>query len=114
MTQFTAPPFAGPLMVHALARNWWLILLRGIAAVIFGVLTFAWPGITLVTLILLYGVFALADGVLALVAAIMGGHPAPRWWLAIVGLLGLGAGLITLMMPGITALILVYCIAFWA
>jgi uncharacterized membrane protein HdeD (DUF308 family) len=108
------PPFAAPAMVHALARNWWLILLRGICAVIFGLLTFAWPGVTLAVLVLFYGAFAFADGVLALVAAVMGGQPAPRWWLAIVGVLGLAAGLITLVMPGITALILLYCIAFWA
>ncbi len=108
------PALAGSLMVHALAKNWWLILLRGIAAVIFGVLTFAWPGVTLLTLVLLYGAFALVDGALALVAAIMGGQPAPRWWLALVGLLGLVAGLITLALPGITAVILLYCIAFWA
>ncbi len=108
------PALAGSLMVHALAKNWWLILLRGIAAVIFGVLTFAWPGVTLLTLVMLYGAFALVDGALALVAAIMGGQPAPRWWLALVGLLGLVAGLITLALPGITAVILLYCIAFWA
>jgi uncharacterized membrane protein HdeD (DUF308 family) len=107
-------PFAGPLMVHALAKNWWLILLRGLCAVIFGVLTFAWPGVTLVTLVLFYGAFAFADGILALIAAVMGGAPAPRWWLAIVGLLGIAAGLVTLMVPGITALFLLYCIAFWA
>jgi uncharacterized membrane protein HdeD (DUF308 family) len=101
-------------MVHALAKNWWLILLRGICAVIFGLLTFAWPGVTLAVLVLFYGAFAFVDGVLALVAAVMGGQPAPRWWLAIVGVLGLAAGLITLVMPGITALILLYCIAFWA
>ena len=107
-------PTFGPVMVQALAKNWWLILLRGIAAVIFGVLTFAWPGVTLITLVLLYGAFALADGVLALIAAVTGGSPAPRWWLAIVGLLGIGAGLITLVLPGISALVLLYCIAFWA
>jgi hypothetical protein len=75
-------------MVHALAKNWWLLLLRGIAAIIFGVLAFAWPGVTLLTLILFYGAFALVDGVLAIIAAITGGAPGPRWWLAIVGLLG--------------------------
>ena len=101
-------------MLHALARNWWLILLRGICAIIFGVLTFIWPGVTLVTLVLFYGAFALVDGVLALVAAIRGGAPAPRWWLAIVGLLGIAVGLITCFMPGITALVLLYFIAFWA
>ena len=56
-------------MLDGLARNWWLILLRGICAIIFGVLTFVWPGLTLVTLILLYGVFALFDGGLAIGAA---------------------------------------------
>jgi uncharacterized membrane protein HdeD (DUF308 family) len=102
------------LMLHALARNWWLLLLRGIFAILFGVLTFLWPGLTLITLVLLYGAYALVDGAFALAAAIMGGAPAPRWWLAIVGLLGIVVGLITLVMPGITALVLLYFIAFWA
>jgi uncharacterized membrane protein HdeD (DUF308 family) len=101
-------------MLHALARNWWLTLLRGVCAVIFGVLAFVWPGITLVTLVLLYGAFALVDGVLSLAAAIMGGAPAPRWWLALVGLLGIAAGLVALFLPGMTALVLLYVIAFWA
>jgi uncharacterized membrane protein HdeD (DUF308 family) len=82
-------------MLDALARNWWLLLLRGIAAIVFGVLTFVWPGITLLTLLFLYGAFALVDGILALAAAIMGDVPAPRWWLAIVGLFGLAAGILT-------------------
>jgi uncharacterized membrane protein HdeD (DUF308 family) len=104
----------GSAMVHALAKNWWLLLLRGVAAIIFGLLTFAWPGLTLLTLILFYGAFALIDGVLAIIAAITGGAPAPRWWLAIVGLLGIGAGLLTFLMPGLTALVLLYFIAGWA
>jgi hypothetical protein len=53
----------GSAMVHALAKNWWLLLLRGVAAIIFGVLAFAWPGVTLLTLILFYGAFALAETV---------------------------------------------------
>lgn len=101
-------------MVHALAKNWWLLLLRGVAAIIFGLLAFVWPGLTLLTLILFYGAFALVDGVLAIVAAITGGAAAPRWWLAIVGLLGIAAGLLTFMMPGLTALVLLYFIAGWA
>ena len=104
----------GVAMVHALAKNWWLLLLRGIAAIIFGVLAFAWPGITLLTLILFYGAFALVDGVLAVIAAITGGAPAPRWWLAIIGLLGIAAGLLTFLMPGLTALVLLFFIAGWA
>ena len=97
-----------------MAKNWWLLLLRGIAAIIFGLLTFAWPGLTLLTLILFYGAFALVDGVLAIIAAITGGAPTPRWWLAIVGLLGIAAGLLTFLMPGLTALVLLYLIAGWA
>ena len=104
----------GVAMVHALAKNWWLLLLRGIAAIIFGVLAFAWPGITLLTLILFYGAFALVDGVLAVIAAITGGAPAPRWWLAVIGLLGISAGLLTFLMPGLTALVLLFFIAGWA
>jgi uncharacterized membrane protein HdeD (DUF308 family) len=101
-------------LARALAKNWWLILLRGICAVIFGVLTFAWPGVTLAVLVLFYGAFAFVDGLLALIAAVMGGQPAPRWWLAIVGVLGIAVGIVTLMMPGMTALVLLYFIAFWA
>jgi uncharacterized membrane protein HdeD (DUF308 family) len=101
-------------MVHALAKNWWLLLLRGIAAIIFGVLAFAWPGLTLLTLILFYGAFALVDGVLAIIAAITGGAPGPRWWLVIVGLLGIAAGLLTFLMPGLSALVLLFFIAGWA
>src|SRR5262245_22573503 len=62
----------GRPMLHALAKCWWLLLLRGIAAVLFGLLAFIWPGLTLVTLVLLYGAFALVDGVISLVAAFTG------------------------------------------
>ncbi len=104
----------GSAMLHALAKNWWMLLLRGIAAILFGALALAWPGMTLVTLILFYGAYVLVDGVLAIVAAITGGTLAPRWWLAIVGLLGIAAGLLTFLMPGVTALVLLYFIAGWA
>src|SRR5215813_7130203 len=86
ISEVGALPAAPRIMVHALAANWWLIFLRGLCAVLFGVLAFIWPGVTLVTLVLLYGAYALADGVLALIAAVKGGAPAPRWWLALVGL----------------------------
>lgn len=115
-TTYPGDIISRPLLA-GLAKNWWLILLRGICAVIFGVLAFVWPGVTLVTLVLLYGLFALADGILSLLAAVTGDKgdsPAPRWWLAVVGLLGLAAGLITLFWPGMTALVLLIFIAAWA
>ena len=102
-------------MLHVLAKNWWLLLLRGIASIIFGVLAFIWPGLTLVTLVLFYGAFALVDGVIALIAAFKGSaKPAPTWWLVIVGLLGIAVGLATFVVPGITAIALVLFIGAWA
>jgi uncharacterized membrane protein HdeD (DUF308 family) len=101
-------------LLPALARYWWLILLRGIAAIIFGVLAFIWPGITLVTLVLFFGAFTLVDGVLALAHAIMGGKVGSRWWLALIGVLGILVGLLTFMWPGLTALVLLVFIASWA
>ena len=102
-------------MLHALAKGWWLLLLRGIAAIVFGVLAFVWPGLTLVTLVLFYGAFALVDGVIALVAAFTGGaKPLPTWWLVVVGLLGIAAGIATFVMPGITAILLVLFMGVWA
>jgi uncharacterized membrane protein HdeD (DUF308 family) len=104
----------GASLLHGLASNWWLEVLRGVAAIIFGILAFAWPGITLLTLVLFWGAFALVDGVLAIIAAVKGGNPMPRWWLAIVGIAGLAAGALTFLMPGLTALVLVTFIAVWA
>jgi len=100
--------------MDALARNWWLIFLRGICAVIFGVLTFFWPGLTLLTLVLFYGAFSLLDGAFSIAAAVKGGAPMPRWWLALVGLLGIGVGVITLFWPQITGFVLLLFIAGWA
>ncbi len=101
-------------VLHLLARNWWLLLLRGIVAILFGLLAFAWPALTLVSLILLYGAYAGADGLLALAAALRGGTVAPRWWLVLVGLLSLGAAVATFVYPGLTALVLLTFIGFWA
>ena len=104
------------LLLRELAENWWLLLLRGIAAIAFGILAFGWPGLTLLALTLMWGIYAIADGVLALWAAIAskGGEMAPRWWLAIVGIAGVIAGLLTFVWPGMTALILLIFIASWA
>ena len=102
-------------MLESLAKNWWLMLLRGIVAILFGVLAFVWPGVTLLTLVLFYGAYALVDGALAIGAAVAGpGTAGPRWWLAVVGVLGVAAGLLTFLWPGITAIVLLYFIAGWA
>jgi uncharacterized membrane protein HdeD (DUF308 family) len=103
-----------PPLRDLLAKSWWLLLLRGLAGVLFGVLAFFWPGVTLATLVLFWGAFVLVDGVLSLVAAIRGGGAGARWWLALVGLAGIGAGIMTFAYPGLTSLVLLFVIAIWA
>src|SRR5579864_1082180 len=99
-------------MLHSLARNWWALALRGLVAVLFGLLTFFVPGITLVTLVLLFGAYALVDGVFNVVAffRLMSHY----WALLIEGVIGIIAGILTFAWPAITALALLYVIAFWA
>jgi uncharacterized membrane protein HdeD (DUF308 family) len=110
----TFSPLARAELLSLLARNWWLILLRGIFAVVFGLIAFGWPGLTLLTLVLLFGAYALLDGAVAIWAGIAGGDPAPRWWLLLVGLVGVAAGVVALLLPGFTALMLLLFIAAWA
>jgi uncharacterized membrane protein HdeD (DUF308 family) len=109
------PHLHSPLL-QEMTRRWWLLLLRGIAAIVFGVLAFMWPGLTLFTLVILYGAFALVDGVIALAGAIArrGGGAVPGWWLALTGILDIAVGLIALFWPGITALVLILFIGAWA
>jgi uncharacterized membrane protein HdeD (DUF308 family) len=102
-------------LLYELSKHWWLLLMRGIAAIVFGVLAFIWPGLTLLTLVILYGVFAIVDGVLALAAA-FGRTDAevPRWWFLFTGILDIAAGVIAMFWPGITALVLIIFIGAWA
>lgn len=95
------------------ARNWWVVVLRGVAALIFGILALVQPGITLAALILLFGMYALVDGVFA-VGAGLGAPEGSRWWIVLGGLTAIGIGVLTLMNPGATALALVVFIgALW-
>jgi len=89
-TRTQSGPISPLALLHELADNWWLVLLRGIAAIAFGILAFFWPAIALVTLVFLWGTYALVDGVFALAAAIagVGGEVVPRWWLVLVGIDG--------------------------
>ena len=102
-------------IVAPLARHWWVFLIRGIAALAFALVGFFYPEATLVTLVLFYGAYALVDGVFAAVSAIRGKEGmGPRWWLALVGVLGIVAGLVTFAWPGITTLALLMVIGVWA
>jgi uncharacterized membrane protein HdeD (DUF308 family) len=107
-------PVASALL-GKLAENWWLLLLRGLAAIAFGVLAFLWPGITLVALTYLFGIYAIVDGVVAIWAAFNApGDAGPRWWLGLSGVVSIIAGIVAFAYTGITALVLLVFIAVWA
>lgn len=97
-------------MVRTLAQHWWVLLLRGLLAILFGVLTFARPAITIVVLVLFWGAYALVDGIFEVIAGMRA-----KWGsLIFLGILGIAAGIVTFLWPGITAIVLLYIIAFWA
>jgi uncharacterized membrane protein HdeD (DUF308 family) len=103
------------LVLANLARNWWVFVLRGIVAILFGVLAFVRPGITLEALVLLFAFWALFDGVLALIGSVGAAEAHEPWWpFVLMGLLGIAAGLVALRWPGITALALLLIIAYWS
>lgn len=101
-------------MLTYLSKHWWLLLLRGVAAIIFGLLAWTLPGITLWAVVLLFGAYAIVDGVIAIVNSFSGAGRQHRWSLLFMGLVGIAAGIIAFGWPGITALALLWVVAFWA
>jgi uncharacterized membrane protein HdeD (DUF308 family) len=95
---------------RVLTQHWWVVLLRGVLAILFGVLAYAWPGVTLAALVLIWGAYALVDGLFEVVAGIRG-----KWGsLVVLGLVGIAAGIVAFLWPGLTAITLVWVFAFWA
>jgi uncharacterized membrane protein HdeD (DUF308 family) len=104
-----------PSIMDLFTKNWWVILLRGIVTILFGILAMTRPGMTLAVLVLLFGIYALIDGVFALFSAIGGWqHREDRWLLVLEGLIGIGAGFATLHAPVLTTVVLLFFIAVWA
>lgn len=101
-------------MLEFLAKNWWVLVVRGVAAVLFGVATFVWPVISLAVLVLMWGAYALVDGVFAVVGSFKAGREGFPWWLFLTGLAGIAAGVFTFVNPAITALALLTLIAAFA
>jgi len=98
-----------------LSRNWWLMLLRGIAAIVFGVLIFAKPQISLQVLVYLFGVYVLVEGILGIAVAVQARGELDSWGVLFLwGLFGVAVGVLTFVKPEITALALLFYIALWA
>ena len=105
----------GGKLAGILRRTWWLLLLRGLMAIAFGVLSWVQPGISLAALVMLFGVYALIDGVAGVWASMAGHNDDGHWWVLLLwGVVGVGVGTLTLSAPGLTALALLFYIALWA
>src|SRR5215813_4607255 len=103
------------MMIETLKRHWWVPVIRGFAAIVFGIIARVYPGLTIATLVLFFGAWVLIDGIFRIAGAI--GHHAsdPDWgWQLVIGILGIIVGLLTFHAPQITALALVIYIAAWA
>ncbi|MGE5570401.1 MAG: HdeD family acid-resistance protein [Rhodospirillales bacterium] len=102
-------------MPTVIARNWWSMLIRGIAAVVFGILALSWPGKTFALLVVLFGAFALVHGIAAIAGAVRKSRGQERWGgLLLEGIVGVAAGIIAFAWPAITGLALVLLISAWA
>ncbi len=102
-------------MLSMLSRYWWVLALRGVFAILFGIMALIWPGLTLTTLILLFGVYVLVDGVFAVINGIRSYGERERWWAELLeGIIGIVVGIVTFVWLDLTALTLLTIIAVWA
>ena len=101
-------------VLPSLARHWWVFLVRGLVAIAFGLVAFFYPVATLYTFILFYAVFSIVDGLFAVVSAVRERGMGARWWLALIGVLGVVAGAAAYLWPGLTALAVLTLIGIWA
>lgn len=102
-------------MLEALAKNWWLVALRGFLALLLGIIILVIPKVAVAFLVIFIGIYALVDGVFALVMAIANRpRHRDRWWLLFEGIIGILAGIVILASPLMAEILLIYFIAFWA
>ena len=102
-------------MNMVLVRNWWALALRGVAAMLFGLLALFMPAFTVVWLVLLFGAYVFVDGVFSIIAGIRAAERHERWWpFALEGLASVVLGVLAFVMPAATALVLLYFVSAWA
>ncbi|HSB01394.1 MAG TPA: HdeD family acid-resistance protein [Anaerolineales bacterium] len=98
-----------------LFRNWWHFAVRGLLAIVFGIMALIWPETTKLALVLLFGAFALVDGIFAVTTGIAARGYLERWWAILLeGITGIIIAVLTFFWPNITAFVLLYFIAAWA
>lgn len=100
-------------MFEVLTRKWWVVALRGVLAILFGIVAFVYPGATVLSLVLIFGAYALVDGVFAIFAAFGSGGRDTAWHI-LEGIGGIAVGIVTFLYPGISAQALIYLIGFYA
>ncbi len=102
-------------VVQTVRRNWWLLVLRGVFAIIFGLIALFYPSIALYALIIVFGVYAIIDGIAAVVIAIQERGSLSRWgWVLFEGIISILAGIVAFVYPGLTALVFLYIVAIYA
>lgn len=102
-------------MLNAMTTSWWMLVIRGILAVLFGVLAIIVPGITLSLLVIMFGAYVLVEGAINIYIAFRTRQLYAHWWIGLLeGIAGVSVGILTFIWPGITGIILLYLIAAWA
>jgi uncharacterized membrane protein HdeD (DUF308 family) len=102
-------------MNDMLANNWWTVALRGVVAIVFGIAAFAMPIVTMLSLVMVFAAFSFVDGVLGIIMSVRGARKGERWiWLLLNGILGIVAGAVAALWPGMTVLAFVILVAAWA
>ncbi|MGI8405765.1 MAG: HdeD family acid-resistance protein [Thermomicrobiales bacterium] len=102
-------------MLGMVSRNWWVFVLRGVLAILFGIVAWVWPGLTVTAFVFLFGAYAFVNGIFAIINGIASFGENRRWWAELlVGIAGIVLGFLTFVWPRVTALALLYLIAAWA
>jgi len=102
-------------MYSVLVRNWWAFVFRAIFAIIFGLIALFLPGVTMLSLVLVFAIYAIADGIFAIVASVKAGQQGQSWGLlALEGVVSILAGVVSVLWPGLTVVVFVALIAAWA
>ena len=109
------PSPAYELMIAVLAQNWWAIGIRGVLGILFGLIALFLPGVTMLSLVLVFAAYAFVDGVFGIVSAVRTARAHERWgFLMLEGLVNIAAAAVAVLWPGITVVVFVFLVAFWA